>query len=87
MTVMVAVTVYMLVKKELNMLVKLGMLALCAVQGIARVNLHYHTYEQVFGGTIFGMLFAIIYFKLFDMLYPKITHLIPSFLNIRDDLY
>ena len=44
MTVIVAVTVYMLVKKDLNVLVKLGMIVLCIIQGIARVNLHYHTY-------------------------------------------
>ncbi len=87
MTVIVAVTFFMLIKKDLDLLTKLGMIVLCIVQGIARVNLYYHTVEQVFGGVIFGTLFAIIYFKLFDILYPKFKHLIPSFLHIQDNLF
>ena len=87
MTVIVAVTFFMLMKKDLNILVKLGMVGLCVLQGIARVNLHYHTYEQVFGGIVFGTIFALVFFKLFDLIWSIINRFVPSWLNIHDDLY
>lgn len=82
MTVIVAVTLFMVLKRDLSILVKSTMVGLCVVQGIARVNLHYHTWEQVIAGAVFGSLFALLYFKIFDIVWPKITAFIPSFLDI-----
>ncbi len=86
MTVIVAVTFCMFGMKEANIYMKLGMIVLCILQGIARVELHYHTYEQVLGGVIFGILFSTIYFMIFNMIWIRIKSFIPRFIGIRDDL-
>lgn len=86
MTVIVAVTFYMVTKKDLHILVKLGMAALCILQGIARVELHYHTYEQVVGGVVFGTVFAFLFFKAFNIIWEKLRHFVPSWLSLEDDL-
>jgi membrane-associated phospholipid phosphatase len=66
---------------------KLGMAALCFLQGFSRVVLHYHTFEQVFGGLFFGIVFAFFFFVFFDFIWPKVSRFIPSWLGINDDLY
>ena len=58
------------------------MICLSIIQGIARVELHYHTYEQVFGGVIFGTVFSFLFFKLFDFVWIKAKHFVPSFLGV-----
>jgi membrane-associated phospholipid phosphatase len=77
MTVIVAITFYLILKKEVSFFVKFIMIGLCVLQGIARVNLHYHTHEQVFGGVAFGIGFSFLFFKLFDFLWPKVKFFIP----------
>jgi membrane-associated phospholipid phosphatase len=84
-TVIVAVTLYILGQKGSNVLVKLGMVGLCILQGIARIELHYHTYEQVFGGAIFGTVFAFLFFKIFDLLWIRIKMIVPKWIGIQDD--
>ncbi len=87
MTVIVAVAFFVFVKKDSNALAKLGMTVLCIVQGIARVLLHYHTLEQVFGGVVFGSVFTFSFFVIFDLIWPKVSRFVPSWLGIQDDLY
>jgi membrane-associated phospholipid phosphatase len=86
MTVIVAVAFFIFVKKDSNALAKLGMTVLCVLQGIARVLLHYHTFEQVFGGVIFGSVFAFSFFVFFDFIWPRVSRFVPSWLCIQDDL-
>lgn len=86
MTVIVAVAFFIITKKY-NLWAKIGMIILCVLQGIARVELHYHTYEQVFAGVLFGSGFGFFFFKLFDLIWPRVKSFIPKFLKIEDDLY
>jgi membrane-associated phospholipid phosphatase len=44
MTVMAAVAFYVLISRpKLNIFMKIGLIILCILQGIARIELHYHT--------------------------------------------
>lgn len=86
MTVIVAVTFCMFGMKHINIFMKLGMIVLCILQGMARVELHYHTYEQVLGGVIFGILFSTVFFMIFNIIWIKIKGFIPKFIGIQDDL-
>lgn len=86
MTVIVAVTFYILIERKFNIFAKLGMVCLCVIQGISRVELHYHTYEQVFAGVIFGTSFAFVFFKIFDLIWLKIKDLLPQWIGIQDDI-
>lgn len=85
MTVIVAVTFYLLSMKGLNPFFKFVMVVLCILQGWARVLLHYHTYEQVYGGVFFGLGFAIVFFKLFDMIWDQLGSRIPKWVGIEED--
>ena len=77
MTVIVAVAFFVFIKKDSRVMDKLGMAVLCFLQGIARVVLHYHTFEQVFGGVVFGSVFAFSFFVFFDFIWPKVIRFIP----------
>ncbi len=87
MTVIIAFTLYILMQKNMNIFVKIGMIIFCVLQGIARVNLHYHTYEQVFGGVLFGSVFCYLFFKAFDSVWKRIRNYVPRWANIKEDLY
>ena len=47
---------------------KIFLLFLVVSQGVARVELNYHTYEQVFAGIVFG----IVYLMLFHQIWVKV---------------
>lgn len=85
MTVIAAVTFYIIAQKNFSISKLFGMICLCILQGIARVQLHYHTYEQVFAGAVFGIIYGYLFFKLFDIIWLKIKHLVPSWIGVQED--
>ena len=86
MTVMVAASFYLILNKNLNILLKIGLVMMCYLQGMARIELHYHTLEQVIGGATFGIIFSFLYFRLFDTIWSKISKNISDLLPIVNDM-
>lgn len=85
MAVIAAVTFYLILKKGVKIEAKISLVIVCALQGIARIKLNYHTLEQVFGGIVFGVLFAYFYFKCFDLVWLQVERKIPQWIPITDD--
>lgn len=70
MTVMVALCLSRLVSPTASTLEKVVWIVLTVLQGYSRIALNYHTLEQVVGGTCFGIIYTLIFWKLWKLVEP-----------------
>jgi len=88
MTVMVGFTYWVLknYKNKPNALsIKIVLIIMCILQGMARFMLNYHTVAQIIGGFLFGILSVSILSKIIDSIYIKNKENIFKYLPIVDD--
>lgn len=76
---MVVMTLYCLALwKNCNISQKIFLIFLVIIQAFARVELHYHYWDQVFGGIIFAFIYFLIFQKYLYLIISRLYSMVSK---------